>query len=99
MMELHVCDRTGSLLKAFALGDNSEVLVGRDESCDIRIDSQAVSREHCSIEQDGETLIIRDLGSTAGTYYKGDKVERLAVEDGMEIEVGPAVLKFYDVEL
>lgn len=99
MMELHVCNRTGSLLKAFALGDNTEVLVGRDESCDIQISSQAVSREHCSIEQDGETLILRDLGSTSGTFYKGDRVNRVAIEDGMEIDVGPAVLKFYNVDI
>ena len=58
MMELHVCNRSGALLRSFALGDSVEVLVGRDEGCDIRIVSQSVSREHCVIEQQGEDLVL-----------------------------------------
>ncbi len=96
MMELHVCNKTGSLLRAFALGDSTEVIVGRDETCDIRIVAKSVSREHCAIEhQDGE-LVLRDLGSTGGTFVQGDRVETVRVQDGMEVNVGPAVLKFYD---
>ena len=37
MMELHICNRSGAVLRSFALGDNVEVIVGRDETCDIRI--------------------------------------------------------------
>src|SRR5262245_7618144 len=71
MMELHVCNRAGVLLRAFALGENKEVIVGRDETCDIRILAKSVSREHCAIEQDGDELILRDLGSSGGTYLDG----------------------------
>lgn len=99
MMELHVCNRAGEILKAFALGDSVEVLVGRDESCDIRIESKAVSREHCAIEHEGNELVLRDLGSTSGTFLKGEKVDRIKIMDGMEVEVGPAVLKFHDAGL
>jgi len=97
MMELHVCNKkTGSLLRAFALGDNSEVLVGRDDSCDIKIRAKSVSREHCAIEREGEEFVLRDLGSTGGTYMGDQKIDRIRLADGMEIVVGPAVLKFYD---
>jgi len=96
MMELHVCNRAGVLLRAFALGENREVIVGRDETCDIRILSKSVSREHCAIEQDGEELVLRDLGSSGGTYLGDTKVDKVKLHDGMEIGVGPAVLKFYD---
>jgi pSer/pThr/pTyr-binding forkhead associated (FHA) protein len=96
MMELHVCNRAGMLLRAFALGENKEVIVGRDETCDIRIMARSVSREHCAIEQDGDELVLRDLGSTGGTYLNGTKVEKVRLEDGMQITVGPAVLKFYE---
>jgi adenylate cyclase len=100
MMELHVLNRkTGSLLRAFALGDASEVLVGRDESCDVRIRARTVSREHCAIERTGEEFVLRDLGSTAGTYIEGKRVDRVKLRDGMEIEIGPALLKFYETEL
>ncbi len=96
MMELHVCNRAGMLLRAFALGDSREVIVGRDETCDIRILAKSVSREHCAIEQDGQDLVLRDLGSTGGTYLKGSRVEKIRLQDGMEINVGPAVLKFFE---
>lgn len=96
MMELHVCNRAGVLLRAFALGESKEVIVGRDETCDIRILAKSVSREHCAIEQDGEDLVLRDLGSSGGTYLNGSRVEKVRLQDGMEIAVGPAVLKFYE---
>jgi pSer/pThr/pTyr-binding forkhead associated (FHA) protein len=96
MMELHVCNRAGALLRAFALGDSREVIVGRDESCDVRIASQSVSREHCAIEQQGEDLFLRDLNSTGGVFVDGKRVEKIRIEDGIEVIVGPAVLKFYE---
>ena len=96
MMELHVCNRAGVLLRAFALGESREVIVGRDETCDVRILSKSVSREHCAIEQDGDSLVLRDLGSSGGTYLNGSRVDKVKLSDGMEIGVGPAVLKFFD---
>jgi adenylate cyclase len=96
MMELHVCNKTGAVLRAFALGDNAEVIVGRDSSCDIQIKAKTVSREHCAIESQGEELILRDLGSSCGTFLDGKKIQQIRIEDGMEINVGPAILKFYD---
>jgi adenylate cyclase len=96
MMELHVCNRSGSLLKAYALGDSPEVIVGRDETCDVRILARSVSREHCAIEQQGEALVLRDLGSTGGTFVQGDRIDAVPLADGMEVAVGPAVLKFFE---
>ncbi len=96
MMELHICNKTGRMLKAFALGDVPEVIIGRDETCDVRILAKSVSREHCTIEKDGNDLYLRDMGSTGGTFLNGTRVERIRLEDGMEIKIGPAVLKFYD---
>ena len=96
MMELHVCNQAGAVLKAFAIGDNAEILIGRDDSCDIQIRNAAVSREHCSIEHEGEALILRDLDSTSGTFSNGERVLTKEISDGMTVEVGPAVLKFYD---
>ena len=57
MLEVHVCNGQGTMLKAFALGDSSELLVGRDDSCDIRIVASSVSREHCSIEREDDVSL------------------------------------------
>ena len=97
MLELQVLNpKTGDMLKAFALGDTDELIIGRDEGCDIRINSKSVSREHCSIEQNGQETWLRDLGSTGGTYMDGERVDEILISDGMEFSIGPAILKFID---
>ena len=95
MLELQVLNaRTGDMVKAFALGDTSELIVGRDEECDICINATNVSREHCTIEQAGQDTVLRDLHSTGGTFLNGEKVDEIRIEDGMEFKVGPAILRF-----
>ena len=96
MLEIHVCNQQGKLLRAFALGDSDEVLVGRDENCDIQIRAKSVSREHCTIEREGQDFVLRDLGSTGGTFLDGKRVDRVRLRDGIAVTVGPAVLKFFE---
>ena len=94
MLEVHVCNCEGVLLRAFALGDTAEVIIGRDRRCDIRIASSSVSREHCVIERRGQTHVLRDLDSTGGVFAAGSRLDQVQVRDGLEVMIGPAVLKF-----
>jgi pSer/pThr/pTyr-binding forkhead associated (FHA) protein len=97
MLELHVISRkTGQLVSAFAIGDNAEILIGRDAGCDVRISAPSVSREHCVIEQvDGE-YYLRDLESSGGTLLDGEPIDEVRLEHGLEVEVGPTLLRFVD---
>ena len=36
------------------------------------------------------------MGSSCGTFLDGERINEVRLEDGMEINVGPAILKFYD---
>jgi pSer/pThr/pTyr-binding forkhead associated (FHA) protein len=101
MMELHICSRTGGkVLRKFALGDLQELIIGRDEDCDIRIKSPVVSREHCTIEQDENgALILTDSDSTCGTFVEDQKIDSVRLEDGLEVVIGPAILKFFDSDI
>ncbi len=96
MMEVHICNCDGVVLRAFALGDSEEVIIGRDRHCDIRIESSTVSREHCVIEKQGQTLVLRDLGSTGGIFAAGDRLDKVKLTDGLEVSIGPAVLRFVE---
>ncbi len=96
MLELHVCNRHGVVLRAYALGDSEEVVIGRDARCDVRITASTVSREHCAIEWHDGSPVLRDLGSTGGTYADGNRLDEIRLRDGIEIRVGPAILKFLD---
>ena len=97
MMEVQIISRrTGQLVGAFALGDEAEVLVGRDASCDIHLNAATVSREHCVIERVDGNLRLRDLGSTGGTRCGGREIDDVRVENGLEVEIGPALLRFIE---
>ena len=61
--------------------------IGRGESADLQINSARVSREHAVILrsgtlQDGEEFVIRDLGSTNGTWLNGQQIDEAALIDG-----------------
>lgn len=94
MLELQVCTLAGRLLRSFALGDRGDVIVGRDESCDIQIRSDRVASEHVAIEPEGDHLVLRDLGSGQQTLVRNRPIDKVRVEDGLEVVVGPAMLRF-----
>jgi len=64
-------------------------IVGRREDCDLRIPLGDVSRKHCRLIQDGDTLRIEDLGSSNGTYHNGEKVQEATLSAGDAIQIGP----------
>ena len=99
MFEVSVCTRTGKVLRRFDLTDpltlGRHIRVGRAEDCDICIRAEGVSRYHCEIApEDVDACVVRDLGSTHGTYAEGLRIEELEVEPGLAVEIGPAVLRF-----
>ena len=104
MFEMVICTSDGKALKRFDLARAEQarkrIIIGRAEDCDVRIASSAVSRHHCVVEPDldgGGDWIIRDLGSTHGVEMEGVKIEQAAIKDGLEVRIGPAVLKFQAV--
>lgn len=56
--------------------EKSVTLIGRSSECDIRFreDASDVSRRHCRIEVQGGHVRLTDLGSTCGTYLRGEKL-------------------------
>src|SRR5437660_12585414 len=68
--------------------DKPILLVGRHEECDIQLNSKKISRKHCLIAQVGETLLVRDLGSTNGIRVNGVRVDDGALKTGDELVIG-----------
>ena len=62
--------------------------VGRDASNDIVISGGSISRNHAEIRVDGEFLLIRDVGSSNGTFINGKRVRSGELEDGDSLAFG-----------
>jgi adenylate cyclase len=52
-------------------GDN---LIGRSATCDVVISLPDVSRQHAQVRVTGGKVLLKDLGSTAGTFVRGAKI-------------------------
>ncbi len=66
-----------------------KVVVGRKNTCDLRIPLPSVSRQHFAIEREGETVTLRDLGSSNGTFYNDERVMEAELSAGDQVKVGP----------
>jgi predicted Zn finger-like uncharacterized protein len=67
---------------------------------DINLDDPEASRQHAVVEISGDRAVLRDLGSTNGTFVESDRVEQRELTNQMEFRIGSHVLMFIvtDVE-
>lgn len=75
---------------------SAEILIGRDESCTIRlIGDGTVSRRHAWVRNDGRQVTVEDAGSTHGIYLNAQRiVARTPVRRGDVLQVGQTLLRF-----
>ena len=79
--------------KSFSLPSNITV-IGRRHDCDLCIPLDDVSRRHCQLDLNRETLEVRDLGSRNGTYLNGQQVNgETPVKAGDYLQIGPLVFQ------
>ncbi|HEV3299862.1 MAG TPA: FHA domain-containing protein [Planctomycetaceae bacterium] len=64
-------------------------LIGREQDCHLRPNSELVSRHHCALWVDDFSVRVRDLGSTNGTFVNNQRVRgELVLGAGDHIRVG-----------
>ena len=51
--------------------DRAYLVVGRENSCDVRFEDPGVSRTHAALRRRGNSVYVEDLGSSAGTFVNG----------------------------
>ena len=67
--------------------------LGRGTDADIRVVDPGASRNHCEIVI-GTPVLLRDTGSTNGTFVDGKRVTEITIDDGTEILIGSTSLTF-----
>lgn len=73
--------------------DNERFLVGRDVSCDLTIESPRISRQHAIFHVMHDGLELEDLGSSNGTWYEGQRIERKKLVHGDEVHIGDTLVR------
>lgn len=74
--------------------ESRSMIVGRSSKCDVQIDQESVSRNHCKVVNTGKTVLLRDLGSTNGTYVNDLPIDEHVLRDGDLIKIGRTIFKF-----
>lgn len=87
-----------ALVRVTAEGESQRVVlskdktvVGRQEGCQLRVPIAGVSRKHCEIEVEGGSIVVRDLGSSNGTFVNQERVREHPLAPGDLLSVGGQV--------
>jgi pSer/pThr/pTyr-binding forkhead associated (FHA) protein len=79
------------------LKDQESWTIGRTPENDIIIDHQKVSRHHARIERQADQFLIRDLGSTNGTYLGKQPIQTHTLRHADTLFIGNVQLIFKDM--
>jgi diguanylate cyclase (GGDEF)-like protein len=75
--------------------DKERTVIGRGQKAQVRLVDDGISREHAEVVVRGDKVLLRDLGSTNGTFCNGLKIDDKELADGDKILVGSTtILKF-----
>lgn len=89
----HRTRKPPTLLALDSTGDQPELLLGRDLSCDVRLPDLTVSRRHARLICRDGRWVIQDLESTNGTIVNGRRVGRCEVRPGDDVKLGDERLR------
>ena len=62
--------------------------LGRSPDCDAQIDHGSVSSNHCQVVVNGDSVTIRDLGSTNGTFLNRAPIREGVLAAGVHLQIG-----------
>ena len=68
--------------------------IGRAADNTFQISDPAVSTCHCEVIMSGKDLVVKDLGSTNGTFIGGEKIKSGIVRPGQHLRLGDLELRF-----
>jgi predicted component of type VI protein secretion system len=82
--------------------DASPIVIGRDPSADVRLESAYVSRQHAKITQQGGYWYLTDLYSKNGVYHNMHRIQPgklVALQHRDQVQIGSvSAFKFQDPE-
>ena len=76
------------------------LVFGSSPSCGMVLTDKTVSRQHMEARwsEDGSGVVLRDLGSTNGTFFQGSRFKEITIAFGAEFKLGRTTIKFLPEE-
>lgn len=90
VLEILDGDRAGEVLPVA----EQPLKIGRKPGNDVVLADEKTSGVHCEIVREGDRHVLRDLGSTNGTFLDGKRVTELVLTPGDVVTVGRLRVKF-----
>ena len=81
----------------FQIG-KTRTVIGRSGS-DINLEDPEASRQHAALEIVGDIAVLRDLGSTNGTWIELERIEQHQLSNQQEFRIGSHVVMFIVTEV
>ena len=73
--------------------DSPKLTLGR-RGADVNLNDRLISRRHISIEAAGGRYLLKDMGSTNGTFLNGSPISMEFLKHGDEIQIGSTLIRF-----
>jgi pSer/pThr/pTyr-binding forkhead associated (FHA) protein len=70
--------------------------LGRHPDSEISLDDITVSRRHAEIERTAQGYIVSDAGSLNGTYVNQERIDKMVLRHGDELQIGKFRLVFFE---
>ena len=70
--------------------------LGRHPDSEISLDDITVSRRHAEIERTPEGHVVTDAGSLNGTYVNQERIDKMLLRHGDELQIGKFRLVFFE---
>ena len=84
--ELHT---TGNGVEQVYSLDVPRFSVGRTKENSLKVPDASISRNHAEVIRLGDDFLLRDLGSTNGSYVNGTRISEQLLHDGDVVSFGP----------
>jgi DNA-binding NtrC family response regulator len=78
--------------RACRLGE-TEVVIGTAAGAGLVLSDDRVSARHVAVRSEAARFVVRDLGSTNGTWYEGSRIDQVTVPAGTTLLVGRTALR------
>ena len=83
---LHVSFPHGAHHRILSFWDS--FLLGRGESCDVRLDDIGISDRHAEVYRVDDLWWVRDLGSEDGTYLDEELIDAAPIRGAASLQLG-----------